>query len=579
MTSLPIPSRLAAIAPWAALLALAAALCLQDIRSQDYWWHLRTGQLIAETAAVPTRDPFLYTTPGARWIDINWLYQLGIFGLYRAGGHAAVVVAQLALVCALLAALAPIGRRPGRTWLSVGALGLMLVVSANRIEPRPELVSFVLLAWVLRLLDRFERLGDRAVYAIVPLQLLWANLHGFFAVGIVVCGIHLAGELLRPFGLARESLRMPRLRRLVAVILLSSLAAFLNPNGIDGALFPLQLFKMVGSVQQHGDFTLAIGELLPPLAVLDPLSLSLFLGMAALSFGALAANWRRVREADILLWVAFFYLAMGANRNVALFAVVAAPLLVRNGNQALDAREPSARAQTVAAAVITALALLVASDAALGRFHARIGNFSTPGLGVIEGFNPIGAAEWILRARPPQPLAHAMGEGGYLIWRLWPAYQMMSDGRTLDAKPELLIDDPKSFAQLDERYHFGTVLMSHRLDAMRALIAALHASPTWKLAYLDDVDAVFVRAQGEGARVPALDLATPGLFPKLDDVADIPARKRFVARAQVLLQLGRPDLAVREWQPYLERFPDDRRGPEALAHLRAQAASGAATHP
>jgi hypothetical protein len=393
-------------------------------------------------------------------------------------------------------------------------------------------------------------------------------------VGIAVCGIHLAGELLRPLGRVRERLRWPRVRRLVAVIVLSSLAAFLNPNGIAGALFPLQLFKMVGSMQQHGGFTTAISELLPPLAVLDPLSLSLFLGMAALSFGALAANWRRVRESDILLWVAFFYLAMGANRNVALFAVVAAPLLVRNGNEVLDTREPSGRAQSVAAAVVTALALLVASDAALGRFHARIGQFSTPGLGVIEGSNPIGAADWILRARPPQPLAHAMGDGGYLIWRLWPAYQLMSDGRTLEAEPTLLIDDPKTFAQLDERYHFGSVLLSHRLMPMRALIAALHANPTWKLAYLDDVSVVFVRAQGEGARVAALDLAAPGLFPKLDDVADIPARKRFIARVQVLLQLGRPDLAEREWQPYLEHFPDDPRGPEVLARMGARDAGG-----
>jgi len=313
--------------------------------------------------------------------------------------------------------------------------------------------------------------------------------------------------------------------------------------------------------------------------VLDPLSLGLFFGLALLSLGALAANWQRAREADVLLWVAFFYLAMGANRNVALFAVVAAPLLVRNANQVLDAHEPSRRAHSLATAAVTALALLVASDAALGRFHARIGPYSTPGLGVIEGFNPVGAAEWILRARPPQPLAHANADGGYLIWRLWPVYSVMSDGRTLAAPPVLLIDDPKSFAQLDERYHFGSVLLSHRLMPMRTLIGALHASPSWKLAYLDDVSVVFVREQGEGARVPALDLAAPGLFPKLDDVADIPAGERYVARAQLLLQLGRPDLAEREWLPYLERFPSDPRGPEALARLRAQSARGSATQP
>src|SRR5678816_4576252 len=98
---------------------LAAALTLQDIRSEDYWWHLRTGQLILETGAVPTADPYTYTVPGARWIDIHWLFQVAIFSLYTVGGHAAVIVAKLALVCLALLAIAPIGWRRERTWLSV----------------------------------------------------------------------------------------------------------------------------------------------------------------------------------------------------------------------------------------------------------------------------------------------------------------------------------------------------------------------------------------------------------------------------------------------------------------------------
>jgi hypothetical protein len=564
-------ARLAALAPWAALLALAAALCLQDIRSYDYWWHLRSGQLIFETGAVPLHDPFNYVVPGARWIDANWLYQLGTYALYSAGGHAAVVFAQLALVCALLAALAPIGRRTERSWLSVAALAWMLLVAANRFEPRPELVSFVLLACVLRALDRFERLGDRAVYAIVPLQLLWVNLHAFFSVGIVVCGLYLAGELMRPFGRAHEPVRWPRIRRLTAVIALSALVALANPNGVRGALLPLKLFQMVGAAGQHAGSTVVITELLPPLGTLGPLALGLFLGLAAFSLGALLLNWRRLRETDIVVWVAFFYLAMRANRNVALFAVIAAPLLVRNANEALDARDRSPRSAALAAALVTAFALFVAHDAARGRFHSRIGPFSTPGVGVIEGFSPIDAAEWIARNRPPQPLANTMGDGGYLIWRLWPEYRVMSDGRTLEAAPEVLYDDPAHFAALDARFRFGTALLPHRRMGLARLIAALHADPGWTLAHVDDVSVIFVRTAGDGARVPALDLAAPGLFPTLSGVGDIPARERFVARSRLLLLLGRPDLAVREWQPYLERFPDDPRGMEALARLRARA--------
>ena len=101
MTERRATHRLAVAALWLSLLAFAASLSLQDIRSFDYWWHLRTGQLIAETGAVPRVDPYTFTVPGARWIDIHWLHQLGLYGLHALGGHAAVVVGKLALVFAL----------------------------------------------------------------------------------------------------------------------------------------------------------------------------------------------------------------------------------------------------------------------------------------------------------------------------------------------------------------------------------------------------------------------------------------------------------------------------------------------
>ena len=90
------------LAAWLALLAFAAALSLQKIRTYDYWMHLRTGALIAESGQVPRVDPYSYTLPGEPWVDVYWLFQLGLHGLYSLGGHEAVVLAKCAL--ALLSA-------------------------------------------------------------------------------------------------------------------------------------------------------------------------------------------------------------------------------------------------------------------------------------------------------------------------------------------------------------------------------------------------------------------------------------------------------------------------------------------
>ena len=543
------PQRWLASVAWLLLFGFAALLALQDIRSFDYWWLLRTGQLIVETGAIPRVDPYSYTAAGARWIDIHWLHQLGLYGLYSLGGHSAVVVGKAALLVALVALLAPLGYRPERSWLSLLALVLLLLNVCQRVMPRPELPSFVLLAAVLALLDRFERKGDAWLYAIVAIQLLWINVHGFFAVGIAVCAIHLAGELLRPLGASGGRLRWDRVRRLTTVTVLAALTSLANPNGLEGALYPLQQLGMVGSAEARGYFGRIIWELRPPLDGMKPLVLSFFLVLAAASLAVVALNWRRVRECDVLLWAAFFYVAVGARRNVALFAIVATPILVRNANSVLGSRLQSTRAWAIATALAALLLTGLVSDVASNRFYARMGVLRSTGLGVNPHFVPVDAVDWIEQARPPGPIAHEMADGGYLIWRLYPDYKVMSDGRLEVFGAELFetldLYDPESFAALDRQHRFGTVFAHHSLLGLRKLLGWLYRQPDWRLSYVDDLAAVFVRApEGGDSPYPEVDLEARVLFPPLDGSSRGEDMQRLESRVNLLLALGRSDLAI-----------------------------------
>ena len=97
---------------------------------------------------------------------------------------------------------------------------------------------------------------------------------------------------------------------------------------------------MIGPPEDRGYFGSLISELIPPIGAqthLPPLALALFASMALLSFAAMALNWRRIQGAHPLLWVAFLYLALGAQRNLALFAIVAGPIFAVNLNEFLDA--------------------------------------------------------------------------------------------------------------------------------------------------------------------------------------------------------------------------------------------------
>src|SRR5436190_19053477 len=63
--------------------ALAALLMPAQ---NDTFWHLRAGQDIWRTHAIPRADQYSHTFAGARWPDHEWLAQALIYGVYRLAG-------------------------------------------------------------------------------------------------------------------------------------------------------------------------------------------------------------------------------------------------------------------------------------------------------------------------------------------------------------------------------------------------------------------------------------------------------------------------------------------------------------
>ena len=130
----------------ASLPALAFLLGCFPLADFDVWWHLRTGQLIVATHTVPRLDLFTYTNATRPWIDVYWLYQVGLALLYSAGGASALVLLK-ATAGAMIVGLSIVGRRPEhRAWpLALAWLPGLLMVS-GRLSERPEAASLVLLS-------------------------------------------------------------------------------------------------------------------------------------------------------------------------------------------------------------------------------------------------------------------------------------------------------------------------------------------------------------------------------------------------------------------------------------------------
>ena len=67
-------------------LGLTFLLGAFPLKDADIYWHLRTGDLIRQTGKVPQTDIFTFTREGTPWIDLHWIFQIGVSWLFERGG-------------------------------------------------------------------------------------------------------------------------------------------------------------------------------------------------------------------------------------------------------------------------------------------------------------------------------------------------------------------------------------------------------------------------------------------------------------------------------------------------------------
>ena len=268
-----------------AFLALTFLLGVFPLKDTDFWWHLRTGDWIRQTGWPPTHDLYTFTVPDHPWIDLHWGFQVAISWGYAHGGVVALNLAKCAITCAAVFLLVTARRRDWPLWVSLLAWLPALLVLGGRMYIRPETLTLLYLAIDLAILFRWERFPLLALLLPV-VQVAWVNSHGLFVLGPILLTCALIDALLRPGALAPGRKRWWWIVALATV--LTGLACLVNPYGVRGALFPLELARTMGNPM----FAQHVAELMPVPVFIERnggwRSLPLLLHVATMVLGALS---------------------------------------------------------------------------------------------------------------------------------------------------------------------------------------------------------------------------------------------------------------------------------------------------
>jgi len=556
---------------------------LGPLIAYDLWWHLKAGELILRTGAVPQVDLFSFTAGGCPWTYHSWLSGVVLRLVYDLGGMAGLVSVRAVLVGGSLLIGWGVARARG-----VGAaLASVLVLAAclqlrTRALVRPYLFSYLLfMLFVVLLQGTVESAGDehgtaepppgatdfmwsrRGRLVLLPvLGLLWVNLHAGFLSGVLVLGAYGVGQIVQVAARAgRRSFWRDllvgsagaRFQAMLVAGLFLAAGTVVTPQGTGTLLYPLRLLTEVRLVNQIEEWQAT------------PFNVHYAVFWAILSITGLALarslwfSYRRGRlrhEAgqfitDALLFVGFAFLGVRSQRHVAWVLLLAPPLL---GWHVEAVTREGAAQENSSGFRYGVLVLLLA--AAVGLWPAITG--TPPRAAPSRRKLPVAACDFIERHDLMLRPYNAYSWGGYMIWRFWPRMRVFIDGRCLVYGDELIGEATQVDAGrgdweevLDRRDVEMLVLKYRKRDASH-----FFGTPRWRCVYWDDVAIVALRRDLHEARaeqLAALDASNPAVFDLmldavpagaiLDEVDRVLERDRdcwtaHVFRARCLLKLA-----------------------------------------
>ena len=468
-----------------ALFAFAEGVALTQ-SDGDLFAHIRLGQIILGGSTIPPTSVLGFSF-GAAAVYPAWLAAVWFAVLHKIGGLALIVATTAVVAGVAHGAVSSLFRRRGMTSrANLLASLLALALAASHWLARPHEFTLLFTALLVVLL---ETQGTWVAIACGFMFLLWGNLHGGWAFGLVLIACYVAGDALELVGSSDRLAWRSRLTRDSLALSFSALATFCTPYGF-------RLHQAVLSTLSDRSVATLINEYQPP--GLSALPDILFFGVLALSVLAIVGSRRRPSFPALLAIVVTTFFAFRASRNIALFGLVAWPLIALHllkPRVAEMGSDPNSSLDTTGirlhriglVAVPFACVLLV-----LGTFHGRVAGRSVIADSVDGDRFPVVAVNRLRAAGNQANTLTTWVWSGYVPFA-WPGKRVFFDPllfspAILDRFGEMLLTRAGWRQQLTKS-DVGVVMLPRGVP----LADSLARDIDWTLWHRDETAVVFLR--------------------------------------------------------------------------------------
>jgi len=460
-----------------------------NLMASDLGRHLKNGEIILDTKNPITVNLYSYTNSNYPFVNHHWGFGVLAFLGYKAFGFAGLTIFNFVLISLTLVLVLQYRYKQMGLFCTLSGFLIMLPLLTYRTEIRPETFSELFMVLTVILLLSKLKLWTK-IMLLFLLQTLWVNIHVFFVFGLLITATYLLTK-------RRDWILLPA----------QIVACLLNPLGLRGALYPLQIFNDYGYriVENQTPFLLlkvipspiyyyllVIGAFFFLIMLLSIKSWTkspdfLFVGLLALVF--LAGSLKMVRLMPyfglfglITLSYCFWYLASKYKG-----------VLVHLFSQS----------------VVLALSGGIGTVVILALLYSNLFNpFINFGVGLMPGVEK--SAQFFTENKLPGPIFNNYDAGGYLIFYLYPQQKVFVDNRPetypsdfFTGKYVPMQENEEVWEELSREYSFNTIYF-YRRDytpwAQPFLIRRLN-DPDWAPVFVDDYALIMVKRSPQNQNI------------------------------------------------------------------------------
>ncbi len=482
-------------------------LSIIKIEDTDSWMHLSFGRLIWENKGLPATEQFVYPSFGMPFSYSSWLFGVIYYLSYLFLDIPGIILLKATTITLAFYIILKDSLRPYKNLIvSLLIMMLIVIITRHRFAERPETFMLIFLSFSIFSLNAYLYDKKKYIYWLPFIHMLWANCHSSINIMVVPFLVFIIGGLANQY-LDKKGIKVEispsndQIKTILIIFVLSFLSSLISPYFISQYFFATQYLSEPWFKQE-------ILELQSPEWYIKKW---LYIG-TGIVIASFVLNSKKISIINFLMIIPFAYLSFTAKRFLLLYAVIAAPIVIKNISAFIRGRKWERFNDKKIMLAFTLLWVIGFTFLAIFKGTPFDGNRKKFGFGVEYKYVPEGALKYLDKNNIYGRVFNIFEWGGYIIWRDFPKRIVFVDPRGylpagLHEKLNLAMGRPYLLDALENKYGFDVVLTGYpevSTNVENIDLALLH--PGWALVYWDDKALVYLKKDGKYREIANRDI-------------------------------------------------------------------------